>query len=94
MPCGTTFRMQGPATLRSFYRFRLCSHPPARIVTEPCSSQVAWSRSMSWCRALRMVPHVMRRVVSSGVPCPVSIRGILAFARAELTMLAGALPSP
>ena len=48
---------------------------------------------MSWCRALQMVPHVLQWVVSLGVWCPVSIRGILAFARAELTMLAGAVLS-
>ena len=36
-----------------------------------------------------MVPHVQRLVVSSGAGHPVSMRGILAFARAEFMMLRG-----
>ena len=36
-----------------------------------------------------MVPHVLRWVVSSGVGHPVSVRGILAFARAEFMMFGG-----
>ena len=44
---------------------------------------------MSWCRVLLMVPHVRRWVVSSGVGHPVSMRGILAFARAEFMMFRG-----
>ena len=36
-----------------------------------------------------MVPHVLRWVVSSRVEHPVSMRGILAFARAEFLMLGG-----
>ena len=36
-----------------------------------------------------MVPHVRRWVVSSGVGHPVSMRGILAFARAEFMMSRG-----
>ena len=36
-----------------------------------------------------MVPHVRRWVVSSGVGHPVSMGGILAFARAEFVMLRG-----
>ena len=44
---------------------------------------------MLWCRVLLMVPHVRRWVVSSGVGHPVSMRGILAFARAEFMMFRG-----
>ena len=44
---------------------------------------------MSWCRVLLMVPHVRRWVVSSRVGHPVSMRGILAFARAEFMMFRG-----
>ena len=47
---------------------------------------------MSWCRASLMVPHVLRWVVSSGLGHPVGMRGILAFARAELIMLGGGMP--
>ena len=65
------------------------NHHPTLMVTEPWSIPVAWSRWMSWCRALLMVPHVLRWVVSSGVGHPVSMRGILAFARAEFMMLGG-----
>ena len=36
-----------------------------------------------------MVPHVLRWVVSSRVGHPVSMRGILAFARAQFMMLVG-----
>ena len=44
---------------------------------------------MSWCRALLIVCHILRWVVSSGVGHLVSMRGILAFARAEFMMLGG-----
>ena len=36
-----------------------------------------------------MVLHVLRRAVSSAVGHPVSMRGILAFARAEFMMFGG-----
>ena len=36
-----------------------------------------------------MIPHVLRWVVSSELGHPVSMRGILAFARAELMILGG-----
>ena len=36
-----------------------------------------------------MVPHVLRWPVSSGLDNPVWMRGILAFARAELMMFGG-----
>ena len=36
-----------------------------------------------------MVPHILRWVVSSGLGHHVSMRGILAFARAEFMMLRG-----
>ena len=69
-----------------FLGFGVFNHPPTLMVTEPWSIQVAWSRSMSWCRVLLMVPHVRRWVVSSGAGHPVSMRGIVAFASAEFMM--------
>ena len=92
MRWGTGYSMYGPATMRSFLGFRLFNHPPALRVTEPRSSQVAWSQWMSSCRALLMVPHVLPWVVSSWLGHPVWMRGILAFARAELVMLGGGMP--
>ena len=80
---------RSPATLRSFWGFKVLNHPTTLMVTEPWWIQVAWWRSMSWCKALLMVTHVRRWVVSSGVGHPVSMRGILAFARAEFMMLRG-----
>ena len=62
------------------------------MVTEPWLSQVAWSQSMSWCRALLIVPHVLRWVVSSGLGHALWMRGILAFARADLMMFGGRMP--
>ena len=48
---------------------------------------------MSWCRALPIVLHVLRWVVSSGEGHPVWMRGILAFEGAELWMFwGGGLP--
>ena len=72
-----------------FWGFRVFNHPPTLMVTEPWSIQVAWVRSMSWDRALLMVLHVLRWVVSSEVGHPVSMRRILAVARAEFMMLGG-----
>ena len=45
----------------------LFNDPPTLMVTEPWSIQVVWSRSMLWCRALLIVPHVLRWMVSSRV---------------------------
>ena len=81
--------MKGPATLHSVSGFRGFNHPPTLMVTEPWSIQVACSWSMSWCRALLMVPQDLRWVVSSGAGHPVLMRGILAFARTELMILGG-----
>ena len=39
-----------------------------------------------------MVSHVLQSVASSGAGHPVWIRGILAFARAELMMFLGVVP--
>ena len=72
-----------------FWGFRVINQPPTLMVTEPWSIQVAWSLLMLWCRALLMVPHILRWVASSGVGHLGSMRGILAFARAELMMFGG-----
>ena len=95
-PCrwvqGSVCRVPPPCMF--FLGFRLFNHPLALMVTEPGPSQGAWSQSMSWCRALLMVPHVLRCVVFSGVRHPIWMRGILAFARAELMILGGGMPWP
>ena len=41
MPYGTGCKTWGPANVRSFLGFKLLSHSPALIVTEPWSIQVA-----------------------------------------------------
>ena len=86
-------RCRVPPPCGVFLGFKLLSQTLAMILTEPGFIQVAWSPSMSWCRACLMVPHVLRWVVWSRVWHPGWMRSILAFARAVLTMFSGEAPS-